>query len=236
MPVPCPRSVRGRHDRRRTTRCYGVVVNRAAILSLVAAVVVAACAGSGASPAVQTATAIPPTATPTATSATASSTPIPTPEPTSQAFVSDRHGYRAVVPPGWAVTEYPGTWTDLAEFAPAAEVPGEDVIAPPDLSAFVVVDSMAIPPDMTADEWSAAFAAKVDGAFTETCPGTRRDGTLAGEPAMIVDQPCEGSIITGRSLTHSGRGYYFTSRVGASDGATAVILDDIVVLLEFVED
>ncbi|HEX6844603.1 MAG TPA: hypothetical protein VF235_05745, partial [Actinomycetota bacterium] len=114
------------------------------------------------------------------------------------------------MPPGWNVTEYDGTWTDLAQFDPGAEVPGEDVIAPPDLASFLVVDSMVIPDGMSPGDWEAGFDAVVATAFTDDCPGSVGTGEVAGEAATVVEQPCEGSIIVGRSLAHGGRGYYFT--------------------------
>src|SRR5690606_20476815 len=46
----------------------------------------------------------------------------------SEIFTSLRHGYTVAVPPDWQVSEYEGTWTDLEQFSPGAEVPGEDVV------------------------------------------------------------------------------------------------------------
>jgi hypothetical protein len=66
------------------------------------------------------------------------------------------------MPPGWDVTEYEGPWTRLAQFSPGAEVPGEDVVAPPDLSSFLVSNSMEIPTGLAAAGWQEAFDARAE--------------------------------------------------------------------------
>ena len=166
-------------------------------------------------------------------STTASTSPAPsTAAPLT--FESARHLYRLEVPAGWRVTEYDGTWTDLEQFNPGAEVPGEDVVAPTSISSFLVVNSMAIPEGMSAADWVTAFDAAVATGFTETCPGTTRAGELAGESATIVEQPCEGSVIIGRSLTHEGRGYYFTTRGPSDDLDSEAMLENLVASIAFV--
>ena len=57
---------------------------------------------------------------------------------------------------------------------------------------------------------------------------------LPAEPATIVEQPCEGSIVVGRSLTHGGRGYYFTSRY-AEDDETAASTGQLVASIQFTD-
>jgi hypothetical protein len=195
----------------------GVVATTLALLTI------AACGSSGSDDGTTAPTTSPP----------ASSAP-PTTAPTS--FTSTRHGYRVEVPPGWRVTEYEGTWTDLEQFNPGSEVPGEDVVAPLSISSFLVVNSMPIPDGMSAADWLVAFEALVAPAFTSSCPGTTRTGVLAGEPATIVEQPCEGSMIIGRSLTHRGRGYYFTTRGPLDDPDSEATLEDLVASIEFVDD
>lgn len=154
----------------------------------------------------------------------------------SRTFESSRHAYRVEVPPGWDVTEYEGTWTRLAQFSPRAEVPGEDVLAPPDLSSFLVSNSMEIPAGLAAAEWQEAFDALVAAGLTAECPGTTGSEIVAGEAATVVEQPCEGSIIIGRSLTHQGRGYYFTIRFPADDAAVRVTLERLVRSIRFADD
>ena len=150
-----------------------------------------------------------------------------------QTFESSRHGYRVEVPPRWHVVQYEGTWTKLDQFGPGIEVPGEDVVSPLDLSSFLVVNSMKIPKGMTAAGWQAAFDALVAAGADPNCPGTARTDVLAGEPAKVLEQHCEGSVLIGRSLTHAGRGYYFTIRFPANDAATKATLDGIVASIQF---
>ena len=158
------------------------------------------------------------------------------PAPTPRTFESTRHGYSVEVPPGWNVTEYEGAWTSLEQFSPGAEVPGEDVVTAPEIASFLVANSMAIPEEMTAADWLAAFDALVAGGLDPNCPGKTGRGFVAGEPATIVEQPCEGSIIIGRSLTHGGRGYYFTTRFSAGDATTEATVKGIVASIRFIDD
>jgi hypothetical protein len=169
-------------------------------------------------------------ATPRATEATPSMSPAPSPS----VFESERHAYTVEVPAGWDVTEYTGTWTRLIQFSPGAEVPGEDVVLSPDGGAFLVSNSMAIPRDMTDAEWLEAFDARVTAGLDPDCPGKRKSGDVAGEPATIITQRCEGMVVVGRSLTHEDRGYYFTTGFPAEDSVTAATLDDIVASIRFV--
>jgi hypothetical protein len=155
--------------------------------------------------------------------------PVPSPSP----FVSERHAYRLEVPPGWEVTEYGGTWTRLGQFHPGEEVVGEDVVLSPDGAAFLVANSMEIPDGMTPSEWLAAFDRLVTSGLDPGCPGTEDRGTLAGEPAIIIEQQCDGMKIVGQSLTHEGRGYYFTIGVPAEDRATEATLDGILASIRF---
>jgi hypothetical protein len=184
----------------------------------------------------------PPSAGPSATSGAdstevvTSASPSVSSAPSPRTFESTRHGYSVEVPPDWDVTEYEGTWTSLEQFSPGAEVPGEDVVSPPDRASFLVANSMAIREGMTAADWLAAFDARVAAGLDPRCPATTGRGVVAGEPATIVEQPCEGSIVIGRSLTHGGRGYYFTIRFPAGDPTTEATLDGIVASLRFVDD
>ena len=154
----------------------------------------------------------------------------------SRTFESSRHAYRLEVPAGWEVTEYEGTWTRLEQFSPGAEVRGEDVVAPPDLSSFLVSNSMEIPSGMAEAEWLEAFDALVAEGLPAECPGTTGSATFAGEPATVIEQECDGSIIIGRSLTHAGRGYYFTILFPEDDEAVEATLEDLVRSVEFAED
>jgi hypothetical protein len=168
--------------------------------------------------------------TPTTTSVEA--TPSPSPSP----FESDRHAYAATIPGGWQVTEYEGEWTNLDQFSPGAEVPGEDVIAPSDLAAFLVMDSMAIPDGMSAEEWLEAFDDLVEEGASPDCSTTVDRGTFAGERATVVEQNCDGSVIVGRSLMHGGRGYYFTVVFPEGDKAAEATVDAILTSIRFTDD
>jgi hypothetical protein len=156
------------------------------------------------------------------------------PAPSPSMFESERHSYTIEVPSEWEVTEYPGTWTRLSQFSPGAEVPGEDVVLSPDGGAFLVMNSMAIPDDMTAANWLRAFDARVAAGLDPNCPRTTDSEPLAGETATIVIQRCEGMAIVGRSLTHAGRGYYFTTGFPEGDSATEATLEGIVASITFV--
>ena len=92
---------------------------------------------------------------------------------------------------------------------------------------------MKIPPGMAATEWEGAFESLVAAGLPSECPGTTVAGVLAGEPTTVVEQPCEGSIIIGRSLTHAGRGYYFTIRFPADDEAVRTTLEGVVRSVRF---
>lgn len=212
---------------------------RAALPGAVAlAVLLAACttgpSGTGDRPSVAPSS---PAASPFPTQPASTRSPAPSiaPTPTTRPFVSVRHGYRLEVPPGWLVNEYEGTWTELDQFDPGAEVPGEDVVATLDYAAFLVIDSMSIPAGMSDVEWLAAFDARVTAGIDPACPVTRGEGMVGGVSASIAEQPCGGSLIVGRSLARDGRGYYFTTRASADDAATQAILDRLVASIEFTD-
>jgi len=182
------------------------------------------------------------TPTPAAASAPASVSPSPSiaasasasPAATAQVVESARHRYRVVVPPGWNLTEYEGTWETIEQFGVGVEVPGEDVIDSSSLQAFLVMNSMAIPDWMTGAEWLTAFDAVVSAALPPDCPGTPVEGTFAGEPAIVLEQSCGGTSITGQSLTHAGRGYYFTT-VAPADGDAGPDLEALVDSITFLD-
>ena len=202
----------------------GALVRTLAVAALV--VSLAACSSGGTSSE---------STSPTAPAASTSNEPAGSTTQSAEAFTSARHGYSLEVPAGWAVTEYDGTWTDLDQFSPGAEVPGEDVVAPPGMSAFLVANSMAIPGGMEPAEWLAEFDALVEGGLGDVCPGTVSDGVVSGEPATIVEQPCEGSIVIGRSLTHGSRGYYFTSRYAEDDETAKATTEQLVASIQFTD-
>jgi hypothetical protein len=155
--------------------------------------------------------------------------------PSRQSFTSARHGYRVEVPRTWQVAEYEGMWTSLDQFDPGTEIPGEDVLSPSDISSFLVVNSMAIPKAMRADEWLEAFDALVASGLDPDCPGRTKRTVLAGERATIVEQSCEGSTIVGRSTTHGGRGYYFTVRFPEEDATARATFDGILASIRFTD-
>jgi hypothetical protein len=150
-------------------------------------------------------------------------------------FESTRHGYRVELPAGWIVNEYGGSWNSLAQFTPGGEIPGEDAVAPPGFGSFLVMNSMAIPAGMTDSEWLSAFDALVAAGLSADCPGTTGSGTVAGEPATIVEQTCAGAEIVGRSLVHAGRGYYFTTKSPHPDPASEAIVDELAASIGFTE-
>jgi hypothetical protein len=191
----------------------------------------AACATGAQSP---VGTSTPPAAATGVPSASTAPSPWGTPSPIT--FVSTRHAYSVEVPSGWFVNEYEGTWTSLEQFNPAAEVPGEDAITVLGFDSFLVVNAMAIPDGMTAADWLTAFDARVAAGVSPDCPVSTSEGTVAGEPATIGEQACDGSILIGRSLTHAGRGYYFTTRHAADDAAAKAILEQIVASIRFTGD
>lgn len=161
---------------------------------------------------------------------------VPSPATSPRIFESSRHGYRVEVPPEWDVTEYPGTWKRLEQFSAGAEVPGEDVLLSPDGASFLVANSMPIPEGMSAAEWRAAFDARVEAGLDPSCSGTTKPGVFLDEPATIVRQECQGSTIVGRSLTHEGRGSYFTTLVPDGDPAADTTVDELVASIRFVDD
>jgi hypothetical protein len=174
----------------------------------------------------------------TAGSAAASSAPSvaasPSP-PAGEVFVSSRHGYQVAVPEGWRVKEFGGTWESLDQFSPGSEVPGEDVVGPIGLAAFMVMDSMAIPEGTTPEEWLADFNARVMDGLPENCPGTVGSGEVAGEPATVIEQPCGRAVVVGRSLVHGDRGYYFTTMHTEDDLEAKAILDEVVASVTFTD-
>lgn len=155
--------------------------------------------------------------------------------PTTQTVESARHGYRVEVPAGWTFHEYEGAWNSLSQFTPGGEIPGEDAVAPPDFSSFLVMNSMAIPAGMTDSKWLATFEALVSAGLPADCPGTTRSGTFAGEPATILEQTCNSAAIVGRSLVHDGRGYYFTTMSPYPDPTRNAIVDRMAASVEFIE-
>lgn len=157
----------------------------------------------------------------------------PSPTPSARVFESARHGYRVEVPPDWIVHEYDGSWDSLAEFTPGGEIPGEDAIAPAGFGAFLVMNSMAIPTEMTADEWRSAFEALVAVGLPADCPGAPRSTTFAGESATILEQTCAGKSIVGRTLVHAGRGFYFTTLSPHPDPAMEAIVARLAASIEF---
>ncbi len=102
---------------------------------------------------------------------TSAETTAPSPAATLETFTSERHGYRVNVPRNWQVHEYEGEWTNIDEFNPGSEVPGEDVIAPPPLFPFVVMNSMPIPDGDTEEQWRTQFVSIVEAGLPEDCPG-----------------------------------------------------------------
>jgi len=165
--------------------------------------------------------------------------PTPSPDdlsssPSSSQFASDRHSYRLEVPAEWDVTEYDGIWTDFAQLSPGAEVPGEDVISAPDRSAFLVSNSMAIPDGVSPDDWLDELERRVGSGPSPDCKESSATDVVAGEPTRVVEHRCEDMVIVGRSLTHGGRGYYFTIGVPTGDPTTAATLEGIVSSIEFV--
>jgi hypothetical protein len=186
---------------------------------------VGACAAQGGPTASTSVTALDPSTAPPVLES-------PSAPPSASVFDSSRRGYRVEIPPGWNVNEYGGAWEALSEFTPGGEIPGEDVIAPPDFGSFLVMNSMPIPPDMTPDAWHSAFQALVSAGLPADCPGTTRSATFAGEPATIVEQTCAGSSIVGRSLVHGGRGYYFTTLSPYPDPPSEAIVDALAASIE----
>jgi hypothetical protein len=168
------------------------------------------------------------------TSPDASGATSATPQPTARVVESARHRYRIEVPSDWAMTEYDGTWETIDQFGVGVEVPGEDVIDSSSLGAFVVLNSMVIPDDMSSEAWLAAFGAVVASALPPDCPGSPVGGTFAGESAIVLEQTCGGSSIVGRSFVHAGRGYYVTT-VSPVGGGAGPILDEMLASMTFLD-
>ena len=150
-------------------------------------------------------------------------------------FVSERHSYHLEVPAGWKVAEYGGTWTDVAQFSPGAEVPGEDVVSGPAGSGFLVSNSMAIPEGMSPDEWLAKLERLVTSGPTESCRESADIDIVAGEQARITQHQCADMDYVGRSLTHADRGYYFTMGFHSGDTTTKATLEGVVASIGFAD-
>jgi hypothetical protein len=151
----------------------------------------------------------------------------------SVSFESTRYPYRVVMPADWTLSQIDGTWTSLDQFSAGEQVPGEEVLGTPDRDTFLVVNSMALPDGTTPAAWTDAFGTLVAEGLFDGCTRTTGDGTVAGEPADVVEDTCGDDLIVGRSLVHGGRGWYFTTR--GTDEDTAV-LDDLVASIEFTDD
>jgi hypothetical protein len=151
------------------------------------------------------------------------------------AFLSERHGYRLAVPPGWAVVEHDGTWRSFADFVAGARVPGEDVVSAPDVDAFLVANSMVIPPGTAPGSWLAGFDRLVDRGRPPSCGASAARDVVAGQPATVVTHRCADVTIVGNALTHRGRGYYFTVGFPPGDTAAADLLEDVVASIRFAE-
>jgi hypothetical protein len=164
--------------------------------------------------------------------APSTATPSP-PSPTS--FESDRHAYSLELPPGWVVSEFGGTWTSLDQFTPGSEVPGEDVASSSDAQGFLVANSMAIPNDMSPADWLEQLLRLTRSGRGPGCDEALDSDDLAGEQATVVEHRCEDIHLVGRSLTHAGRGYYFTIGFPAGDETARATLEHIVASVDLVE-
>jgi hypothetical protein len=165
-------------------------------------------------------------------------TPKPTEVPSSPSasqFVSERYSYHLQVPAGWKVAEYGGNWTDLAQFSPGAEVPGEDVISAPDGSGFLVSNSMAIPNGMSPDEWLAELERLITPGPTKSCRESTDTDVVASEQAKITQHRCADMDYVGRSVTHADRGYYFTMGFPSGDTTTKATLERVVASIGFAD-
>jgi len=136
-----------------------------------------------------------------------------------------------VVPADWSLDEYPGTWTDLEQFSPGAEVPGEDVVSSPE-GSFLVMDSMAIPKGTAPAKWLQEFDAIVEAERDTSCPATTETGSLAGQPATVVEEICDGHVLRGHSVTYGGRGYYFTTLAFDDDPDAQSVIDELTASIE----
>lgn len=155
--------------------------------------------------------------------------------PSPSSFESGRHAYTIELPAGWVAAEYGGTWTTFEQFTPGAEVPGEDVVSSTASSGFLVANSMAIPAGMTRSDWLAELGRRVRSGLDQKCRLTTGADVIAGERATIIRQRCDEMTIIGRSLTHAGRGYYFTIGFPTGESSTAATLDDIVSSIRFAD-
>jgi hypothetical protein len=159
----------------------------------------------------------------------------PSPSPSPSQFVSERHSYHLHLPAGWQVTEYEGTWTSLTQFSPGAEVPGEDVVSPPTGPGFLVANSMRIPTGVTPDGWLADLDRLVGSGPDPTCRESTDIDVVADVQTTTTTHECADVTIVGRSLTHNGRGYYFTIGFPPGDITTQAMLDDIVSSIGFTD-
>jgi len=165
----------------------------------------------------------------------AESTPSLSPSVSPSSFDSERHAYSLELPAGWTVAEYGGTWTTFKQFTPGAEVPGEDVVSSSESPGFLVANSMAIPNGMSPADWLAELERLTRSGRGPDCDEIIDKDVLAGEPARLVEHRCEDITLVGRSLTHGGRGYYFTIGAPADDVTSAAALEAIVASIRFVE-
>lgn len=164
-----------------------------------------------------------------------SKAPEKTSSPSSSEFVSQRHSYHFELPAGWKVTEYDGTWTSFTQFSPGGEVPGEDVVSSPGSGGFLVSNSMAIPRGMSPESWLAELDRLVSSGPAKTCQVTTDTGVLAGERAAITQHRCADMVYIGRSVTHAGRGYYFTMGFQPGDTSTKATLEGVVASIGFAD-
>jgi hypothetical protein len=150
-------------------------------------------------------------------------------------FASQRHGYSLQLAPGWQVAEYGGTWSSFDELSPGAEVPGEDVASSNDSPGFLVANSMSIPSEMSSEDWLAEVDRRVRSGSEPGCRESTETGMVGGEQARITHHRCEDREVIGRTLTHGGRGYYFTIGFPAGDSTTAATLEGIVSTIGFTD-
>ncbi len=150
-------------------------------------------------------------------------------------FASQRHAYSLQLAAGWQVAEYGGTWATFDELSPGAEVPGEDVVSSTDSPGFLVANSMSIPSGMSSEAWLAELDRRVRSGSDLGCRASTDTGVVAGEQTKITHHRCEDREVIGRSLTHAGRGYYFTIGFPAGDATTAATLESMVSTIGFID-
>ena len=80
-------------------------------------------------------------------------------------------------------------------------------------------DEVALVDETRSRTW-AELDSRVSSGSGPDCRATTDTGTVAGEQARITHHRCADREVIGRSLTHAGRGYYFTIGFPAGD-ATA---------------